>query len=728
MEDGPDAIVAVTAPVADITLPRAPASHMADDPFVYDQDMSLHSCPRCVIIHTLSVSVNIDSDGVPDASDPSTSVASVETREYRHCLADEDTAHAAKAAAIVAEQLQMQQTLLMQAIDYQLVYALHSFVATLEGQVCVLKGDPLALLDDSNSYWWLVRCCKTDEIGYIPAENIETPSERIARLNRIRNVQLALVTNDDFEETAPMAKSKKPLTFSNEPEVFEEYFLGEEYYDEEDIGDDESATVAQRDEIIEERETAVQEEPIAKMTASPISQPYEAEPVLDMKDDSEKRNSFWERVRKNIIAPDRGRKMSVDLTKFSSTVPRARSQSQGRASTKEDLVSKPTPSASVPSPAASATPATIRVLRIYSGNVDLNATFKTVTYTQETTVAQLLDSALKRFKVNGAKGEYYLSLLHFDSQDRRLRDQDNVYKLLEHLSNKKLPGLSTSKKVTKVLTNGSSAQNNTQILINDEQIIKIIINKNANLVELNDMRLLRVFMVDSTDEHARTYKTVSVSAEMTISALVSIAYKKFKILNDFVENYQVVTVGNTHETIRSPSELVHDVLAEDGGQNDFFLRKTGSFEKSPELSSASPEPANNANIRTRSSLHSADILSSRQSAAGRPEVLTVNSAKYNQTRYGNADSPVIANYSPPVNSQRNLQIGLEVRSATIAVAPARNRWSYGSPPLESQKDNQRDSVDSKRVLIMEKYDDMERSLSLLEQMKSSDAVTPPVSP
>ncbi|KAJ3200168.1 hypothetical protein HDU82_009126, partial [Entophlyctis luteolus] len=187
MEDGPDAIVAVTAPVADITLPRAPASHMADDPFVYDQDMSLHSCPRCVIIHTLSVSVNIDSDGVPDASDPSTSVASVETREYRHCLADEDTAHAAKAAAIVAEQLQMQQTLLMQAIDYQLVYALHSFVATLEGQVCVLKGDPLALLDDSNSYWWLVRCCKTDEIGYIPAENIETPSERIARLNRIRN-------------------------------------------------------------------------------------------------------------------------------------------------------------------------------------------------------------------------------------------------------------------------------------------------------------------------------------------------------------------------------------------------------------------------------------------------------------------------------------------------------------------------------------------------------------
>jgi hypothetical protein len=54
-----------------------------------------------------------------------------------------------------------------------IIYALHTFVATLEGQISVLKGDSLLLLDDSNSYWWLVRCLKTDEIGFIPAENTE---------------------------------------------------------------------------------------------------------------------------------------------------------------------------------------------------------------------------------------------------------------------------------------------------------------------------------------------------------------------------------------------------------------------------------------------------------------------------------------------------------------------------------------------------------------------------
>jgi hypothetical protein len=58
-------------------------------------------------------------------------------------------------------------------IDFDLVYALHTFVATVDGQASVVKGDALTLLDDANSYWWLVKVLKTGEIGYIPAENIE---------------------------------------------------------------------------------------------------------------------------------------------------------------------------------------------------------------------------------------------------------------------------------------------------------------------------------------------------------------------------------------------------------------------------------------------------------------------------------------------------------------------------------------------------------------------------
>jgi hypothetical protein len=50
-------------------------------------------------------------------------------------------------------------------IDFEFVYALHAFVATVEGQANAAKGDTMVLLDDSNSYWWLVRVVKDHSIG-----------------------------------------------------------------------------------------------------------------------------------------------------------------------------------------------------------------------------------------------------------------------------------------------------------------------------------------------------------------------------------------------------------------------------------------------------------------------------------------------------------------------------------------------------------------------------------
>jgi hypothetical protein len=52
-------------------------------------------------------------------------------------------------------------------IDFDFVYALHTFVATVEGQANAGKGDTMVLLDDSNSYWWLVRIVKDNSIGII---------------------------------------------------------------------------------------------------------------------------------------------------------------------------------------------------------------------------------------------------------------------------------------------------------------------------------------------------------------------------------------------------------------------------------------------------------------------------------------------------------------------------------------------------------------------------------
>jgi len=59
-------------------------------------------------------------------------------------------------------------------IDFEFVYALHTFVATVEGQANATKGDTMVLLDDSNSYWWLVRVVKDSSIGMVSAPSFIT--------------------------------------------------------------------------------------------------------------------------------------------------------------------------------------------------------------------------------------------------------------------------------------------------------------------------------------------------------------------------------------------------------------------------------------------------------------------------------------------------------------------------------------------------------------------------
>ncbi|EGC47992.1 SH3 domain-containing protein [Histoplasma capsulatum var. duboisii H88] len=146
-------------------------------------------------------------------------------------------------------------------IDFEFVYALHTFVATVEGQANATKGDTMVLLDDSNSYWWLVRVVKDGSIGwlitsvdslmslltvsgYLPAEHIETPTERLARLNKHRNIDLsATMLGDNAEKSknplkkAMRRRNAKTVTFTSSP-VYREPSDVEYSTEEEDEADD----------------------------------------------------------------------------------------------------------------------------------------------------------------------------------------------------------------------------------------------------------------------------------------------------------------------------------------------------------------------------------------------------------------------------------------------------------------------------------------------------------
>ncbi|OAL71198.1 hypothetical protein A7D00_4861 [Trichophyton violaceum] len=159
-------------------------------------------------------------------------------------------------------------------IDFEFVYALHTFIATVEGQANATKGDTMVLLDDSNSYWWLVRVVKDGSIGYLPAEHIETPTERLARLNKHRNIDLsATMLGDNAEKSknplriAMRRRHGKTVTF-NEPLCFEaqevpiDYSTGSEEEEEHEIHEKSAHTKQQQQQDASRKDEDMEIEPL----------------------------------------------------------------------------------------------------------------------------------------------------------------------------------------------------------------------------------------------------------------------------------------------------------------------------------------------------------------------------------------------------------------------------------------------------------------------------------
>lgn len=72
-------------------------------------------------------------------------------------------------------------------LDPNRLYALYDFQGP-DPLHCNLKRDePVELINDDDAYWWLVRRCADDKIGFALADILETPGERLARLNCWKN-------------------------------------------------------------------------------------------------------------------------------------------------------------------------------------------------------------------------------------------------------------------------------------------------------------------------------------------------------------------------------------------------------------------------------------------------------------------------------------------------------------------------------------------------------------
>ncbi|KAF7732529.1 hypothetical protein EC973_003276 [Apophysomyces ossiformis] len=174
-------------------------------------------------------------------------------------------------------------------INFNLCYVLHTFVATVEGQASVVKGDALILMEDTNIYWWLVEVLKTREIGYIPAENIETPYERLARLNKHRNVEITSPTSEiAFSETKLSQANKRVTIASGENAVhvfhYEIESDDEDFYDDDEPYEYYEHSDGDRDDVDRCENTRPELETIQEHADLEARSSYESEQVVPVQD------------------------------------------------------------------------------------------------------------------------------------------------------------------------------------------------------------------------------------------------------------------------------------------------------------------------------------------------------------------------------------------------------------------------------------------------------------
>ncbi|KAI3637397.1 hypothetical protein MIR68_004046 [Amoeboaphelidium protococcarum] len=603
---------------------------------------------------------------------------------YSATSAGSSAAQIAKSASVNSVPVtEDDQDLLSLSKDIGVVYAMNTFVANLEGQVCVLKGDALVLLDDTNSYWWLVRCLKTAEVGYIPAENIETQPEKLARLNKQRNMRLAAPREMDFkiDDSSGMSSSvPAELTEINralESGIFNVKSLSDQIDGEDQDrhnepqrsstgspkhrsglrssgkfssnnnnhnksvkfndqvlairhSDDESSsgsveTIGQDDSLMssfdadpknskQQQQSAIQYFGGAMLKFfNGIRKPMKSSQTVDKVSDEDLQIGQSEDSVKQkgkppeSVTDNKGKSQLATSGKLSlgrkSSSDRVSSKSSDRLQQSTDHPQSNKSSLSVnskqlnlqreelasPIQQSQSSNNALMVLKIFSGNYDFKATYKTVQVGKQTKVSEVIALALVKFKVAGAVlpskasnsspivaptalldslpvdgdqsndksqsqsiGEsahdqtipvqellkyYYLSVVHGDSKEKVVNFNEPILDVLLRLQSKSIrPGIapSSQKGILRYLESVSADGKISSIRTPNDSEIKFLLNLKSNVQPeyvIKDQYLIRVYYHGDTFVNGvmQSVKTLGVKSDLKMKEIVELAQKKFKL-------------------------------------------------------------------------------------------------------------------------------------------------------------------------------------------------------
>ncbi|CAG8573558.1 1856_t:CDS:2, partial [Scutellospora calospora] len=335
-------------------------------------------------------------------------------------------------------------------IDFSLVYALHNFKATVEGQITVIKGDSLTLLDDSNSYWWLVKIMRNDDIGYIPAENIETPYERLARLNKSKNVILSSSHNNTEEDNSDIMSKK----YQRGRKIV--YFTSPEFIDtttkEEPVEDNQSITISTT------ASTQVDGNDQQNGDSNIVMEPTNLT-EQNMQQDINKSNEQYDYIDQRSTTPTA--RIFKNLFKRKKKPKQTKQQSTSNSRKRSDSQSLQTQQNQIQPEKITRE---YHVVRVFAGrNLSTNFDSKIVLLSEATNTTSLIKQAIRRFKLNDENFDnYYISIKEINKEEKSL--MSNHYPLKIFMSSM------SSYSTTLPSVKRSSVSSNLSNISSDESI------------------------------------------------------------------------------------------------------------------------------------------------------------------------------------------------------------------------------------------------------------------
>ncbi|ORZ24710.1 hypothetical protein BCR42DRAFT_403498 [Absidia repens] len=413
------------------------------------------------------------------------------------------------------------------------VYALHVFIATVEGQISVMRGDKLILLDDTNAYWWLVKIMKTSDIGYIPAENVETPFERLARFNKIRNSEIILLPTSDIKGKHLKSSCYKKVSMAKSVTVQSLIIITDDDSDSHIMKTYEETQVA-----TEKLNSPDEEQENDNCLPTRLSNHALSVGLTQ-------HFIRYQSSRPQSSIADTNSMSNPNITTTTATTKRpVRNLSQILSGSNKNHVPTDEPLSFTSSDSNAGLPHQpndhLSVLRVFPGNINVKATFNSVLVNENTTAEQLLNFALKRFRLldsheRPCEGiEYYISVKVSDNDEITLSPHDKplaMFYSLNTLLTTPMPSLThirSKVKLTRIGVTHAAPSNGNATSFGENSVIRFLLNKRIKRINELDgqLRIKIAYYTDASSTSTTSTRSSTGSTSNTRTSRLSQLYRR----------------------------------------------------------------------------------------------------------------------------------------------------------------------------------------------------------